>query len=252
MGKGTMKHESYDNVRKSIFSGIVYCKKCGHALCSAGTVYKGERQKYWYLSCTNKRKDITEPCSGTRIRYADLLEVVRRDLNELLALSDEEVKEIVSELIRRENAKSGVINSAVQKRKLNERLDTINRIITKLYTDNAEGRLSDERLFAMVSEHEKEASQIKATLAQAEAANHEEKIRDSFERFFAAAKRYSNIETLDRETLTTFIEKIEIGEKILPPGTKMVTHRNQSYSQEIKIYYKFIGNIADEEQRQIG
>ncbi len=252
MGKGTMKHEGYDNVRKSIFSGIVYCKKCGHALCSAGTVYKGEREKYWYLSCINKRKDITEPCSGTRIRYADLLEVVRQDLNELLALSDEEVKEIASELIRRENAKSGVVNSAVQKRKLNERLDTINRIITKLYTDNAEGRLSDERLFAMVSEHEKEASQIKATLAQAEAANHEEKIKDSFERFFAAAKRFSSIETLDRETLTTFIEKIEIGEKILPPGTKMVTHRNQSYSQEIKIYYKFIGNIADEEQRQIG
>lgn len=252
MGKGTMTHESYDNVRKSIFSGIVYCKKCGHALCSAGTVYKGEREKYWYLSCINKRKDITEPCSGTRIRYADLLEVVRRDLNELLALSDDEVNEIASELIRRENAKNGVINSAVQKRKLNERLDTINRIITKLYTDNAEGRLSDERLFTMVSEHEKEASQIKATLAQAEAANHEERIKDSFDKFFSAAKRYSNIETLDRETLTTFIEKIEIGEKILPPGTKMVTHRNQSYSQEIKIHYKFIGNIADEEQRQIG
>ena len=31
-----------------IFGGVAVCAKCGHALCSCGTVYKGEREKYWY------------------------------------------------------------------------------------------------------------------------------------------------------------------------------------------------------------
>ena len=39
MGRNTKKYEGYERVRKSIFSGIVYCAKCGSALCSCGSVY---------------------------------------------------------------------------------------------------------------------------------------------------------------------------------------------------------------------
>ena len=47
LGRNAKKYDGYTRVRKSIFSGIVYCAKCGHALCSCGSVYKGEREKYW-------------------------------------------------------------------------------------------------------------------------------------------------------------------------------------------------------------
>ena len=78
LGRGSRDYRAYDQVRKSIFSGIAVCARCGHSLCSCGTVYKGEREKYWYLSCTHQRQDIAEPCTGVRVRYADLLEVVRQ------------------------------------------------------------------------------------------------------------------------------------------------------------------------------
>ena len=101
LGRGSRDYRAYDQVRKSIFGGIAVCGKCGHALCSCGTVYKGEREKYWYLSCTHQRQDIAAPCEGVRIRYADLLELVRQDLNSLLALRDEEVEALVQEAVRR-------------------------------------------------------------------------------------------------------------------------------------------------------
>ena len=39
--------------RHSIFGGIAYCACCGAAMCSGGSVYNGEREKYWYLVCNN-------------------------------------------------------------------------------------------------------------------------------------------------------------------------------------------------------
>ena len=101
------------------WSGVAYCALCGHALCSCGTVYKGEREKYWYLSCINKRKDINEPCK------------------ELLELSEEAVL----------TSKS-----------------------------------------------------------------------DNYKMFFELTRQHTHIETLDRDTLLTFVDRIEVGPKILPEG----------------------------------
>ena len=102
-------------MRKSIFSGIAVCGRCGHSLCSCGTVYKGEREKYWYLSCTRQRPDIADPCEGVRIRYSDLLEVVRQDLNEILAMTDEQIDRLVGDVLRETQT-----SEAVQARQLQQ------------------------------------------------------------------------------------------------------------------------------------
>ena len=94
LGHNRRCNQTNGEVRKSIFAGLVFCARCGHALCSCGTIYKGEREKYWYLSCTHQRKGIANRCDGVRIKYADLVELVRRDLNELLALDDEQAESL--------------------------------------------------------------------------------------------------------------------------------------------------------------
>ncbi len=66
LGKASKDYRQYDHVRKSIFGGIAYCDKCGHALVSGGTVHKGERRKYWNLYCNSFRKDLPAPCTGVR------------------------------------------------------------------------------------------------------------------------------------------------------------------------------------------
>lgn len=251
LGKGSRDYRAYDHVRKSIFSGVAVCAKCGHSLCSCGTVYKGEREKYWYLSCTHQRQDIAQPCEGVRIRYADLVELVRQDLNELLAMDETETARLVEEVIRQQSEGNDRQAKQRQRETAQARLETIDKIVTKLYTDNAEGRLEDDRLARMVAELEREAAGLKAILAEVEAPDPTQSVRDSYARFFTLARQLTHIETLDRETLLTFVEHIEIGPKELLPGTEKVTHRNQPYRQSVRIFYKFIGELAQEPVREL-
>ena len=249
LGKGAKDYRSYDRVRKSIFSGVAVCARCGHALCSAGTVYNGEREKYWYLSCTHQRKGVAERCEGVRIRYADLLELVRQELNYFLSLSESEERELVREVIRRSGSEENLTIRKMQREKAQARLAVIDKIVTKLYTDNAEGKLSDDRLSSMVSELERESANLKELLAELDMPSQAEETQDRFERFFALTRQYTHLETLDRETLLTFVEKIEIGPKELPDGVEKATHRNQPYRQSVRIFYKFIGELSEESMK---
>ncbi len=245
MGKGTRNFKQYDHVRKSIFSGVVYCALCGHALCSCGTVYKGEREKYWYLSCINHRKDANKPCDGVRIRYADLMEVVRDDLNSLISLNNKEIESIVASVLKEENSDKAIKARKQQIEKFKARLAVIDKIIPKLYVDNAEGRLDDDRLSTMVDDLQKESIEIKQKLSELYQETVNTSKSDNYKMFFELTKQYTHIDVLDRDTLLTFIDRIEVGPKILPEGKVKASHKNSEFQQEIRIFYKFVGEMNE-------
>ena len=251
LGRGSRDYRAYDQVRKSIFSGVAVCAKCGYSLCSCGTVYKGEREKYWYLSCTHQRQDIAEPCTGVRVRYADLLEVVRQELNSLLALTDKQVNKLVKEALRQAGTTENPKVLRQRREKIEARIATIDKIVTKLYTDNAAGDLDDARLRRMVADLEKESVGLQATLDSLAVSRSAVEIESSYDNFFALARAYTQIQELDRETLLTFVERIEVGPKEYPDGIVKATHRNQPYRQSIRIFYKFIGEMAAEPVREL-
>lgn len=251
LGRGFRDYRAYDHVRKSIFSGIAVCARCGYSLCSCGTVYKGEREKYWYLSCTHQRKDITNPCEGVRVRYADLLQIVRQELNALLTMSDEQVAIMVHKALKRFGDEESRKAKKLQKEQAEARLVTIDKIVTKLYTDNAEGRLDDERLSRLVGELEKESAGLRSLLDARRTPDTAQETEDNYTRFFALARQYTHIEKLDRETLQTFVERIEVGPKELPEGQQKATNRNQPYRQRIRIFYRFIGEMDGDATRDL-
>ena len=249
LGRGQRLNQADGDIRKSIFAGLVFCARCGHALCSCGTVYKGEREKYWYLSCTHQRGDIANRCDGVRIKYADLLEVVRRDLNDLLALSDEQAEALARAAAEKEQGASEAAAQQARLQQAQARLLTIDKIVTKLYTDNAEGKLDDDRLARMVQALEQESATHKAVIDElSQQAPAAEDITSRFRRFFDLAKQCSHIDVLDRETLLTFVERIEVGPKQFENGLRKASHRNTPYRQEIRICYRFIGALDEESQ----
>ena len=135
-----------------------------------------------------------------------------------------------------------------QKEKAEARLETINRIITKLYFDNAEGTLDDVRLKTMVSEMEKESAGLRKTIEELSpgADDPAAEIERNYSKFFALARKFTHIEELDREILQTFVERIEVGPKELPEGVKYQSRKNPKYRQSIRIIYKFIGELDDD------
>ena len=251
IGRNTKKYEGYERVRKSIFSGIVYCAKCGSALCSCGSVYNGEREKYWYLGCTKKRKDIVTPCPGVRIRYIDLLELIKQDLNSFISMTDEDIREVADELIRVHLSEDAIMGRQGRIEKIKARLSVIDKMISKLYLDNAEGKINDKRLKITVDELEVEYANLNKTLFELEK---EEKSKETLEgdvlRFFNLVKQYTHIEELTRDILLTFVDRIEINEKIYSDSVIRDTHNNKPFTQEIKIYYKFIKDALTQSQKE--
>ena len=245
LGKGSRDYRQYDHVRKSIFGGIAICSLCGYSLCSSGTVYKGEREKYWFLSCNHKSKRFENPCQGVNIRYSDLLELVRQDLNSLINLTDAEIDALVNGVLEEMNGASVEKERESKIEKSQARLKVISRTIEKLYFDNAEGKLSDSRLEIMVAKLEKEATTLEASLENLTAPSPAAEIRSNYEKFFQLAKQYSRIEVLDRDILLTFIDRIVVGPKILPDGYIKAPRKHASYQQSVTIYYKFIGSLSD-------
>ena len=246
LGRGSSCYKAYDHVRKSIFSGIAVCSKCGYSLCSCGTVYKGEREKYWFLSCTHQRKEIANPCDGVRIRYADLVEVVRQELSYVINLSDDQIQAMAKEAIDREVSEDNLALKKVQREKAKARLAVIDKMISKLYLDNAEGRLADNRLEKMVADLEAESDQLSQQMEDLNPVEIAADIQRQYDQFAEHIRRYTDMTTLDREKLVTFVDRIEIGPKILEAGTVKATHRNQPYRQSIRIFYRFIGELNTE------
>lgn len=241
LAKGTKDYRKYDHVRKSIFGGVAFCAQCGHAMCSSGTVHKGERVKYWQLSCIHQRKDVENPCPGTHIRYSDLVDLVKEELNELLTLTDEEIEAIVQSAIKEAGSDSRKQEKEAMIKKAFARIQIIDKMIPKMFENNALGYLSDQDLKKMCGELQEEKITLQSTIAEAESTGKEDDVRDRYEQFFALVKNATRIEELDADTVRTFIERIEIGPKVFENGLKAATHRNTPFKQDVRIYFRFIG-----------
>lgn len=244
MGENTKANGANPAFRHSIFGGIAYCACCGAAMCSGGSVYNGERAKYWYLVCNNLSSRARSRClHGARIRYDDLMEVVRRDLNRLLSFDESTIRTITENAVEQANASLGGEDPAVQIGNIDKQITRLKRMIERAYRDNIAGALSDaiqEELVKKLSREIEELTVRRRNLAEGKTAAKE--IRSAYGLFFRLAKRYTHIETLDRDLLHAFIERIEIGEKILPEGRKVAGPRTP-YRQSIRIFYRFIGEV---------
>lgn len=248
IGKNTKKYTGYDKCRQSIFNGITFCMNCGSAMCSCGSVYNGEREKYWYLGCISNRKRATTRCThAARIKYTDLLTIIKNELNYFISLSDKEIESIVNSAIKKSNSNQVYEDTGQSKANLTKRINDIDRIIAKLYNDNISGLIDDERLASMVSDLTKESNAIKARLSYEEDTLANNEVKDAYKKFFNIVKQYNHIEDLDEKTVRMFIERIDIGEKILPDGYQVASHHIPT-KQQIKITYRFIGCLDDDGQ----
>ena len=241
MGMNTKRWKDCEQCRVSVFSGVVFCANCGLAMCSAGTVYKGEREKYWYLSCQNSSSRSVNHCEhGARIKYSDLCEIIKQELNSLVSLNDKKVKALVENAV---NSSGKTCYSNRSTKSIEKKLKTIENMMMKLYEDNVKGIIDDDRLDSMITALGAQAKALNEQLASVQNENEMNgKMQNAYQDFFNLVKKYTQFDELTPEIVRTFIERIEIGEKILPEGYKVATH-NIPFKQEIKIQYRFSGEM---------
>ena len=218
----------------NMFSGLLYCADCGNHL----TIQRVARnRKMDNFSCATYRKKKKGLCSCHRILVSDLETIVKNDLQKVCEYVFLHEKEFTDEYLsgsKRETVKFQAKTKAELKR-LSERQEEIGRIIRKLYEDNVNGRITNERFDFLAKSYEDEGNDLKTKIqelknALASSVQDEEKLS----KFLKVVKSYTKIEELTPEILNSFIEKIYIGETEKYDGRKM---------QEVEIIYKFIGAI---------
>ena len=97
----------------------------------------------------------------------------------------------------------------------------------------------------MLEELQKESCGLEKTVTSLSGIDPVSEAQQSYKAFFNLTSKYTHIEELDRDTLVTFVKRIEVGPKILPDGAMKATHRNQPFQQSVRIFYKFIGELDD-------
>ena len=218
----------------NMFSGLLYCADCGNHL----TIQRVARnRKMDNFSCATYRKKKKGLCSCHRILVSDLETIVKNDLQKVCEYVFLHEKEFTDEYLsgsKKETVKFQSKTKAELKR-LSERQEEIGRIIRKLYEDNVNGRITDERFDFLAKSYEDEGNDLKTKIqelknALASSVQDEEKLS----KFLKVVKSYTKIEELTPEILNSFIEKIYIGETEKYDGRKM---------QEVEIIYKFVGAI---------
>ena len=218
----------------NMFSGLLYCADCGNHL----TIQRVARnRKMDNFSCATYRKKKKGLCSCHRILVSDLETIVKEDLQKVCEYVFLHEKEFTDEYLsgsKRETVKFQAKTKAELKR-LSERQEEIGKIIRKLYEDNVNGRITDERFDFLAKSYEDEGNELKTKIqefknALASSVQDEEKLS----KFLKVVKSYTKIEELTPEILNSFIEKIYMGETEKYDGRKM---------QEVEIIYKFVGAI---------
>ena len=164
----------------------------------------------------------------------------------MISLSDDQIQAMAKEAIDREVSEDNLALKKVQREKAKARLAVIDKMISKLYLDNAAGRLADHRLEKMVADLEAESDQLSQQMEDLNPVEIAADIQRQYDQFAEHIRRYTDMTTLDREKLVTFVDRIEVGPKILEGGAVRATHRNQPYRQSIRIFYRFIGELNTE------
>ena len=216
-------------------TGLLYCADCGGKMYVHRT-NNGRRISQY--TCSNYTK---VPC-GTlcptqhRINESAVLTLVSDTLRAIAEYSRNDRTEFIHTVQETQVAQQSADISKKRRRlaAAQKRAGELEKLICKIYEDNALGKLPDARYEALDAQYAKEQDALNAEIAELEkAVTGYEQSRKSAEKFIALIDKYENFDTLTNTMLNEFVEKILVHER--------ARKGSQDTTQEIEIYFNFLG-----------
>jgi hypothetical protein len=134
------------------------------------------------------------------------------------------------------NSKSEIKTLESELRRANTRLSELDKLFARLYEDSVSEKISERNYTAMSKRYEQEQLELDGRIVDIRLQLNEAKETSSnAANFVHLIKDYAGIETLSASLLNTLIDRITATEVTIVDGERV---------QTIKIYYKFIGCIA--------
>ena len=216
-------------------TGLLYCADCGGKMYVHRT-NNGKRVSQY--TCSNYTK---VPC-GTlcptqhRINESAVLTLVSDTLRAIAEYSRNDRTEFIHTVQETQVAQQSADISKKRRRlaAAQKRAGELEKLICKIYEDNALGKLPDARYRALDAQYAKEQDALEIEIAELEkAVTGYEQSQKSAEKFIALIDKYENFDTLTNTMLNEFVEKILVHERS--------RKGSQDTTQEIEIYFNFLG-----------
>lgn len=227
-----------------ILSGMLFCADCGAKLYQVRA--RGWTHEQEHFVCATYRKQKGK-CTSHQIRNVQVEQILLTEINRMLTFVREHESEFV-ELLSKKNERE--LNRQFQEssRELEQsmqRITKLDSIIQRLYEDNLDGKISNERFAKMTATYEQEQKDLEeqvAVLRKTLVAAKEQRI--NVDSFIAQVKKYTEVKELDAEIIRNLVKRIDVFTPEKVPGTRIK-------KQTVLIHWNFIGAVELPEEQKI-
>ena len=216
-------------------TGLMYCADCGGKMYVHRT-YNGKRVPQYTCGQYGKYPIGSLCPTQHRIKAEAVLTLIADMLRAIAEYSKNDRAEFIRTVQETQAAQQTADISKKRKRlaAAQKRAGELEKLICKIYEDNALGKLPDARYEALDAQYAKEQDALNAEITELEkAVTGYEQSRKSAEKFIALIDKYENFDTLTNTMLNEFVEKILVHER--------ARKGSQDTTQEVEIYFNFVG-----------
>ena len=223
-------------------SGLLFCKDCGAKMHIRIDYRNGGKRHVAYCSEYHKGKAKNPKCHSPHIIDADLLmQTVAEVLKKIEDYSISNRAEFEA-LVKKNLAMQQTDQTKKQQKRIPQittRLEQIDKVLNKLYEDNALGTIPQDRYEQMSQKYSEEYYTLKAELATLqEQLSAYENAGGRAQKFLKLTERHAAFTELTPAILNEFISRIEVHERDQKRARYAIQH--------ISIYFNYIGKFENE------
>ena len=218
-----------------ILSGMLFCADCEAKLYQVR--HRGWTHDKEHFVCATYRK-VKGGCSSHQIRNVVVEELLLDGIRNITAFARDHEDEFVQMVTDKTRAE---VNRSLRddKRELEQaqvRTGKLDGIIQRLYEDNLDGKISDERFAKMTTSYEDEQKMLESRIRELKAAiGTVTENASNVDAFLKLVRRYTDIQELTAEIIREFVEKIYVYK---------AEHIDGKRVQRIKIVWNCIGEFT--------
>lgn len=223
-----------ENVKKSIFTNLLYCGDCGHKLWF--NINK-QNPSIRFYSCSNY-KGLRGTCESTHyVREDSLEQVVKMELFKLATYLDHD-ETAFAELLEHKSNKDSLAERKAAESALaaaTARSQELLRLYERVYEDNVNGKVTDDWFMRLSHKYEVEQEELKKHMFDLK--NKLDRLntaQNSSGSFIRAIRKFMTMQTLTPIVLQELIDKIEV----FP-----IEGTGKNRTQRLVIHYRFVGCI---------
>lgn len=219
-----------------ILSGMLYCADCGKKLYQVRG--KGWSHDKEYFVCASYRKH-KGMCTSHQIKNVQVESILLHELKNITAFARNHEDEFVALVMKKSEKELNhkLKNSHRELEQAKARIAKLDTIVQKLYEDNLDGKISDERFRIMSSSYDKEQAELTKKIQTLESFIFETTNQSlNVESFIELVKKYTDIKGLNAEIIRTFVDKIYVEQSQKVEGSR-------TKKQTIWIQWNYIGVV---------